>query len=320
MTNLIRKLLLLFLLFTFHATVARAQTTRPIAAIDRAIIISIDGLRPDVLLRAKAPNLRALMDRGSFTMYAITTDVAITLPSHVSMLTGVKPARHGVDWNEDLPPDNQRYPKVPTLFQLAKQAGYTTAMAAGKSKFTVFNSPTPSTRPAPPAALDWIFLPQTPHCENPEVATEALAMLRDHRPQLLFIHLPSTDNIGHAIGWGTTQQLAPVETADAAIGDVLAALKELDLAQSTFILITSDHGGAGIHHGPGDFRSRYIPWIAAGPGIRAGYDLTRDERLEVHTEDTFATVCALLAIPTPNSLDGRMVDDIVDRAELLHGK
>ncbi|MCS7033377.1 MAG: alkaline phosphatase family protein, partial [Phycisphaerae bacterium] len=35
--------------------------------IRHVIIISIDGLRPDVLLRADTPNLRALLRRGSFS-------------------------------------------------------------------------------------------------------------------------------------------------------------------------------------------------------------------------------------------------------------
>src|SRR5262245_14863331 len=69
----------------------------------RAVIVSIDGLRPDVLLRARAPTLRGLMGRGSFSMWATTTPAAVTLPSHVSMLTGVTPRRHGVEWNSDLP-------------------------------------------------------------------------------------------------------------------------------------------------------------------------------------------------------------------------
>ena len=45
----------------------------------RVLVVSFDGLRPDVALRAEMPNLRGLMKRGSFTFWAQTTDVAITL-------------------------------------------------------------------------------------------------------------------------------------------------------------------------------------------------------------------------------------------------
>src|SRR5262245_49401886 len=45
----------------------------------RVMIVSIDGGRPDVVLRAKAPNIRALMKDGSFSFWARTTEVSVTL-------------------------------------------------------------------------------------------------------------------------------------------------------------------------------------------------------------------------------------------------
>ena len=102
---------------------ARAHATprRPVPAISHVLILSVDGLRPDLVLRANTPTLHSLLTRGSFTMWARTTDVAVTLPSHMSMLTGVPPEKHRVDWNDDQP---GRYPAWPTLFELARQAGY----------------------------------------------------------------------------------------------------------------------------------------------------------------------------------------------------
>ena len=101
----------------------------------RVLIISIDGCRPDVALRADMPHLRSLMARGSFSFWANTTDVAITLPSHTSMLTGVTPEKHGIHYNDDKPTNKPEHPLVPTLFDLAKKKGFTTALCAGKSKF-----------------------------------------------------------------------------------------------------------------------------------------------------------------------------------------
>src|SRR5262252_2056340 len=61
---------------------------RPVEAIDRVLIISIDGLRPDLLLRAAMPRVRGLCSDGSYTFWAETTPEAYTLPCHISMLTG----------------------------------------------------------------------------------------------------------------------------------------------------------------------------------------------------------------------------------------
>ncbi|HZL34938.1 MAG TPA: alkaline phosphatase family protein [Tepidisphaeraceae bacterium] len=305
------------------AAIAKAKprdispTTRPVGplpkpdpAIERALVISIDGLRPDVLLRADAPNIHKLYHSGAFSFWAYTTGFAITLPSHTSMLTGVTPTRHGIEWNRDLPLKTPIYPNVATLFQVAHRAGYTTAMAAGKSKFSTLNVP---------GSIDWVFIPSTTKTDDGDVARHAVAIIKAHKPQVMFIHFPQTDNAGHQYGWGTPEQLKAVAGADAALGQVLAALDDEGLRASTFILLSADHGGAGRGHGPEDPRSRHIPWIAVGPGIRKDFDLTRYPKLEIHTEDTFATVCWLMGIPVPTrDLDGKPIKQILMEDELMH--
>jgi predicted AlkP superfamily pyrophosphatase or phosphodiesterase len=289
---------------------AAAQTTRPIPQIHKVLIISVDGLRPDLALRADTPNIHALVNVGSFSFWATTTAESVTLPSHTSMLTGVPPVKHGIQWNSDLPLIHPVYPVFPTLFELAKQAGYTTAMVAGKSKFINL---------AKPGTLDWQFIPDSPKIEDPEVAARAVQVILDHQPDVLFVHFPSVDNAGHAYGWSSPRQMAAIEGADFCIGQVLWALDQRHLRDSTFILVTSDHGGAGLSHGPDDPRSRHIPWIAVGPGIRRGLDLTIYGDLVIHTEDTFSTAAYLLGIPIIHKVDGRPVLQIIDQSnqELL---
>src|SRR5512140_2744659 len=128
---------LALLLLAALALGANAACTPPSQAVPgtrsaRVLIVSIDGLRPDIALRANMPTLRRLLSEGSFTFFAETTDLAVTLPSHVSMLTGNPPEVHGVTWHDDREP---RRPEVPTLFEVAHRAGYTTAMVSGKAKF-----------------------------------------------------------------------------------------------------------------------------------------------------------------------------------------
>ena len=287
---------------------ADLPTTRPVAAINRVLIISIDGCRPDLLLRADTPVIHNLLPKACFTFWARTTAESVTLPSHTSMLTGVTPVKHGIQWNMELPLEFPVYPAYPTLFQLAKKAGYTTAMAAGKNKFDAL---------AVPGSLDWQFIPDQDKIEDPVVTDHALQIIQEHRPQVMFIHLPSVDNVGHARGWASTAQLAAIARADGCIGRILAALDAENLTSSTFVLITSDHGGAGRSHGPDDPRSRHIPWIAFGPGISKNIDLTIYDTLNIDTEDTFATACYLLGIHIHKPVDGKPITQIVDWSDLL---
>lgn len=262
----------------------------------RVLIISIDGLRPDLLLRADTPHLQDLAAHGAFTFYANTTDAAITLPSHASMLTGYAPQAHGIEWNDTRP--DAGFPTKPTLFELAKKAGYSTALIAGKSKFTTL---------AKPGTVDFVAIPAEEKAADADVAALAVGIVRDYQPQVIFLHLPSVDTIGHKHEWASQEQLAAIGEADRHVGEVLAALKEAGVLDATVIFVTSDHGGAGASHGGVDPRSRLIPWIVSGRGIRRGYDLTRQKELTVNIEDTFATAAQILGLPIPEDARGKPV-------------
>ena len=280
------------------AAPADAMAKREPRSPARVLIISIDGLRPDLLLRAKTPYIHELFEGGSYSFWARTVPHAITLPSHVSMLTGVPPRKHGIEWNADLPLAKPVYPKVPTLFAAAKKAGYTTALVAGKMKFNAM---------AVPGTLDWQSIPETEKAEDADVAARATQIIASHRPHVMAVHLPTVDNVGHAVGWATPQQVAAIEQADGHVGAILAALRAARLRESTTVILTADHGGAGRTHMADDVRARHIPWIINGPGVRKGLDLTTIESLTINTEDTFATACELLNIPVRPGLEGKAI-------------
>ena len=93
---------------------------------------------------------------------------------------------------------------------------------------------------------------------------------------------------------------------------MLGALYDIGAWESTFVIVSGGHGEPGQVHGPNDARSRHIPWIAVGPGVRRGYDLTIQDKVQVNTEDTFATACAMMGIPYPQNIDGKFVEQILE--------
>jgi hypothetical protein len=110
---------------------------------ERVILISIDGLRADALTPEAAPTLINLAARGACCPVAETIRPSITLPSHTSMITGLDYARHGVTWNDYRPGILAH----PTILTLAHDAGLSTAMLYGKSKFEYL---------AVPGTVDWM--------------------------------------------------------------------------------------------------------------------------------------------------------------------
>jgi len=275
-----------------------ARPVRPYPDVDHVVIISIDGLRPDRLLLANTPTLRGLIARGAYTFWAKTTALGTTLPSHTSMLTAVKPRKHGILWNTDLPLKAAIYPNYPTLFELARRAGYTTAMAAGKAKFNGINKP---------GTIQHVDVSSKDEVEDESVTVAAESMIAAHQPEVLFIHFPAVDYAGHKYGWASVEQLATIEKVDGQVQRIFTALARAGLTERTVVMLTSDHGGAGKTHGQEDDpRSRHIPWIMVGPHVQPG-DLTREADLVVNTEDTGATACYLLGLSQLPYFDGRPV-------------
>ncbi len=321
----------IFATFLIVSTLAFAQTSssggrppRPIPAVEHVVVIGIDGLRPDRLLLADAPMLHGLLKTGAYSMWMRTTALAVTLPSFTSMMTGVNPRKHGVDWDRDMPLLTPFYSKTPTIFELASNAGYVTAMTAGKAKFVALAKPGTVTHAFFPkvdpnvSASSWAKHDdkRTPEgqafdavekVDDTVVVGEAVKIIGSFKPDFMFIHLPAVDTVGHDKGWGSPEQLAQIAKTDGSVGEILAALDRAGLRDSTIVIVSADHGGAGTSHGPDDPRSRYIPWIVNGPGVRKGVDLTQHVDLDLRTEDTCATACWLLGLALPANFDGKPV-------------
>lgn len=280
--------------------------TSPAKPDKRVLIVSVDGLRPDLMLRAQAPTMHKLYKSGSFSFWARTTPMGNTLPSHTSMLTGRTIEHHGVLWNDDSGPKNNdgKLPRGQTLFELAKAGGYSTSMVAGKAKFSPL---------ARGQSVDYLWVPDKT-VDDVVVAEQAAKIIREHEPQVMFVHFARVDSTGHGKGWGSHEQIEAVEKADAALARVFDALRKKELFDKTVIILSSDHGGFGKSHHGLDPRGLHIPWIIAGPGIRPDYDLTQHAELVIQTEDTFATACDYLQLDLPEGVDGKPVRQPFEQA------
>jgi hypothetical protein len=265
-------------------TLTATLTPAPTPHVSRVLILSIDGLRPDAIPAAPMPNLMALMQTSAYTLNARTIFPSSTLPSHASMLMGVCPSKHGVDWNDYLPENG--YASGIDLFDLAHAAGLQTAMFVGKEKLRQLTEP---------SSLD-VF---TYVNDRDLVLTDKLI---ENFPQdfgILFVHFPLVDGMGHVHGWMSPEQLSVAYRADEALGLILAELDARGLRDDTLIIVTADHGGHDTTHGSSLREDMTIPWIISGPGVQPKVLTT-----QVNTMDTAATAAFMLGLPIPPEWDG----------------
>jgi predicted AlkP superfamily pyrophosphatase or phosphodiesterase len=256
------------------------------------VIVSIDGLRPDALEAAPAPNLLRLRAEGARAREARTVLPSHTLPSHTSMLAGVPPGAHGITWNDDRV-SSRGTVAVPTVFTIARDHGLRTSAFFGKAKFRHLVLPAAPHDVAVPRGSRIVLAP--------EVVQQVEHHLRFHRPNLLFVHLADPDLAGHAMTWSSPAYRWAVRRADAAVERVRRAAVEA-FGEDFVLIVTADHGGEGRGHGSEAEDDVLIPWIAWGRGVRTG-EIDR----VVQTTATASTALWLLGLPIPAGWGSRPV-------------
>lgn len=248
----------------------------------RVVIVSVDGLRPDVITPEVAPRMTELREQGTSASNAINDLPSATLPNHSTMLTGLLSGQHQVILNFVLPATIG----VPTVFDRAHEAGFRSAFFASKTKLLHL---------APAEAIETIDI----DADTTGLVERMLAQLTFDGPELIFLHLRDPDSTGHQYGWLSPEYLAAVTLVDGLIGQVIDAL-DAEPDRSSYLILTADHGGDGVNHFINIPANRSIPWVVWGPDIAAGRVI--DE--VVSTADTMPTALWLLGLEIPAGLAG----------------
>ncbi|MCA9506793.1 MAG: alkaline phosphatase family protein [Myxococcales bacterium] len=253
------------------------------------ILVSIDGLRPDAIYRTQAKTLKKLINTGNYFSRAITIRPSITLPSHTSMLTGVSPKKHGIDWNSYQP--ELGVVQYPTALEIAKNNGYKTAIFAAKEKFLHLKREN---------GVDHFEVLETDGMKVVDAFKKYVEA--NGIADVTFIHLPDPDKYGHQFAWMSLLYLWAVNYADQALDKIIKIASKASKEQATFIVM-ADHGGFGFSHMMDIHLNNHIPFIVNGPDIAAEIKVKK----EIVTYDTAATILDLLQLPLPDYFDGKPV-------------
>ena len=253
------------------------------------VFVMIDGLRPDAVTPERCPALTGLMARGAYSLAATSVMPSITLPCHLSIFHSVPPARHGITsntWNPMARP-------LPGLMEVARAAGRRCAFFYNWEPLRNLNQP---------GSLHASYF--VDNVNQPEgdraIAAQAIRVLPLDPPDFAFVYFGTVDEAGHAFGWMSPGYLAQVAEVDDVLGDLLAALPA-----ETSVLLQADHGGHDRSHGTSAPDDMTIPWVVAGPGLRAGYAL----QAPVSLLDTAPTLARLLGLTGDPHWEGRAVTE-----------
>lgn len=284
------------------------------AARPNIVLISIDTLRSDRLPAygydgVETPAIDRLAADGVLFERAYT-HVNVTLPSHVSVFTGLLPPEHGVRDNSGYRLDEG----IPTLAGTLRAEGYATGgfvssyvLRAGTGVERGFDVYDDGVRFE--TGRDFGEL-QRPGLETLDAASRWLGDVGDS-PFFLFLHLyephaPYNPPPPFADRYDDPYD-GEVAAADAVVGELVRRLEQRGLYRDALVILLSDHGEGLMDHGEMDhlilvYREvLQVPLIVKLPGgERAGERVAANAQLG----DVAPTVHSLLGLERPAGLSG----------------
>ncbi|WPP50144.1 alkaline phosphatase [Catalinimonas niigatensis] len=290
-------MLLLSITFSSHAQM--------LPGIKHVVLIGIDGLSPEGMMQANTPTFDSLMREGAYSLKAQAVLPSSSSPNWSSMIMGASPEEHGITDNEWRPKDigNQvlcdEEPGTmwPTIFRLVREQ-------YSEADLACFHDWSTIGRLIEPGVLD--MLADT-RGEN-RTAEAASSYLYEYAPALMFVHLDHVDHAGHAYQWGSIEYLNAVEKADRLTNLILGGLRRKGVLEETLVILTSDHGGTDRQHGGYTPEEITIPWIMAGPSVKADFEIPDD----IMTYDTAATLAYIFGVQQPSCWIGRPIISVFE--------
>jgi predicted AlkP superfamily pyrophosphatase or phosphodiesterase len=234
----------LLLLATGCATVA--PPTPPARTV---LLVSVDGLRADVIGTGAMPTLDALAAHGVHARWMNPSYPSLTFPNHYTLVTGLRPDHHGIVNNTMHDPvlgdfSLRNREAVSDARWWGGEPAWVTLQRHGGTAATMFwpgsEAPVAGQHPTRWLPFDGSVT------ANARVA-QVLAWLDQPRPpRLLTLYFDKVDHAGHDHGPHSPEVRAAQAMVDAALARLLEGLEARGLRDDIDLLVVSDHGMAAV--------------------------------------------------------------------------
>jgi predicted AlkP superfamily pyrophosphatase or phosphodiesterase len=248
----------------------------------KAVFIILDGIPADVIEKLNPPALGEISKAGGFTRAYVGGKKAtynetptISAPGYISLLTGTWGNKHNV-WDNDIATPNYHYWNIFRIAEKTNPDLHTALFSTWLDNRTKLVGE--GLEQAGNITLDYKFdglehdTIKYPHDDAADyilkideaVSQEAARYISTEGPDLSWVYLEYTDDMGHRFG-DSPQFYQAIENADHQIKKIWGAIKlrEEKFNEEWLIVITTDHGRnaeTGKDHGGQSDRER-ATWI-----------------------------------------------------------
>ena len=199
---------------------------------------------------------------------------------------------------------------VPCLAGAFEAAGWRQLHVAETEKYAHVTYFLNGGREAPFDGEDRVLVPSPkvatyelqPEMSAPGVTDAVVVGIESGRYDVIVANFANPDMVGHTGDWSATIQA--VETVDACLGRIVAALALDDPASSSLLIVTADHGNADAMRAPDGspitaHSLNPVPMVIAGPAVE-GRSLA-----DGVLADVAPTVLELAGLPAWPAITGR---------------
>lgn len=218
---------------------------------EAVVMISIDAFRADYLDLDATPNLSRIAAEGVRARWMTPSYPALTFPNHYTLVTGLRPDRHGIVHNTMTDPgiggfkaadrnavaDGRWWGGEP-IWVTAEKHGVRSASWAWPGSAASIGGVRPNR---------WKGFDDTvPPMQRMDDVIDWLDAPANVRPKLITVYLEQLDRAGHDHGPDSPQVRRALGEIDSAVGHLYDGLAQRGLLDRINLIVVSDHGMATV--------------------------------------------------------------------------